>query len=250
VFAELINRNPVEGIRNVALNRKVRDPFTLEDLALLFPEDTGKLLEIWKDAEHAALYMVLAACGLRSGEARALQWRHLVGPVMISMGEGKVVPRYFLLVEQAVKFATGRTIGGTKAGKPRPVYLPERARGCLEWWRPQCPWRESTDLMFPSVEPGIPMGDQALRDRLKAAMKRAGIEVGQRTLTVHGFRHGYVTRSKRTLPTDLLLLMAGHSDEKVQSGYVHPRLEDQLEQIGQAAETIESTWPKRETRLI
>jgi integrase len=75
-------------------------------------------------------------------------------------------------------------------------------------------------------------------------MKRAGVSGEGRNLVVHSFRHGYVTRSKRAVPADLLLLMAGHADEKVQAGYVHPLLEDQLAQIGEAAGTIEAIWPK------
>ncbi len=234
VLAGQVERNPVLDFGNVALNRKTRDPFTLADLALFFPQETAKLLEVWKDALHATLFMLLAACGLRSGEARALAWRHVLGPLNGA---------YFLLIEQAVKPATGRRIGTTKAGKPRPVYLPERARGCLEWWRPQCPWNESDDLIFPSENRGVAMGDQGLRDRLHGAMKRAGIKVEGRTLVTHSFRHGYVSRSKRVIPAELLLMMAGHANEKIQAGYVHPQLEDQLREIGAAAKTIEGTWP-------
>jgi integrase len=235
VLAKLIDRNPVKDFGLVKLTRKERDPFLLSDLALLFPDDTAKLLTVWGHAQYATLFMILAACGLRSGEARALCWKHILGPIN---------GRYFLLIEQAVKFATGRRIGMTKAGKARPVYLPERARGALEWWRPYCPWSEPSDLIFPSETRGAPMGDQSLRDRLRGAMKRAGVSGEGRNLVVHSFRHGYVTRSKRAVPADLLLLMAGHADEKVQAGYVHPLLEDQLAQIGEAAGTIEAIWPK------
>ena len=48
VFSEAVFDNLID---NVALNKKERDPFTLEDLALLFPQGTDRLLTIWKDPE-------------------------------------------------------------------------------------------------------------------------------------------------------------------------------------------------------
>jgi len=46
----------------------------LAELQTLFQEDRLKLSGIWDDLKHATAFLILADCGLRSGELRALRW--------------------------------------------------------------------------------------------------------------------------------------------------------------------------------
>ncbi len=240
VLAKLIPSSPVIEFRNVALNRKERDAFTLEDLAKLFPVDRGELFHVWgDDACMAILFTVLAATGVRSGEGRALQWRH-VGAEVVAGPDGTAVEVPYLAIEQSVKFYSGE-IGSTKSGKARPVYLPERARGALEWWRANTYGGTGpNDLVFPGADGARPLDEDLLRARFKKALVRAGVDAAGRNLVPHSFRHAYVTRSKKALPADLLLLMAGHADERVQKGYLHPALEEHLREMAGARLLIEA----------
>jgi integrase len=238
VFAGLIERNPITDIKNVELHRKERDAFTLEDLAKLFPLDRQELFRVWGDAGMAMLFLTLAATGIRSGEARALQWKH-VGADAVVLADGTRAEIPYLMIEQGVKFYSNE-IGSTKSGKGRPVYLPERARAALEWWRKNTYGANSPgDLVFPGNDGKKPIDEELLRARFKKALVKAGVDVAGRNLVPHSFRHAYVTRSKKALPADLLLLMAGHADERVQRGYVHPTLAGHLQEMAAAQALIE-----------
>ena len=94
----LIPRNPLAEGQPPAKNHRTRDALTMDELLKLFPKDRTKLLEVWKTAEYATLFLTMASTGIRSGEARALAWRH-------------VLPGGWLFVERAVKM--GGKIGPT-----------------------------------------------------------------------------------------------------------------------------------------
>jgi integrase len=70
---------------------------TTDELRKLFPPTQEKLLEIWKTQAYAALFLTMATTGIRSGEARALAWRHLL-------------PDGWLLVERAEINTEGRNL--------------------------------------------------------------------------------------------------------------------------------------------
>ena len=59
VLEGLISHNPLEQIEAMGCDRKKRDPFTLEELGLLFPKNQNNLLKIWKTVKHAACFIVL-----------------------------------------------------------------------------------------------------------------------------------------------------------------------------------------------
>lgn len=89
-IAGYIPFNVLEKIERFGDDAKKRDVFTLEELKSMFPDDYQKLIEIWGSLKHAVCYMILATTGIRTGEVRALYWRH-------NIAEGA------LLIEQAVK---------------------------------------------------------------------------------------------------------------------------------------------------
>lgn len=239
VLSGLLDHNPVRDVPLVKLRARPRDALTYEDLTALFPLPPAELAKLWGDPGMATFMLVLAATGIRSGEARALRWRH-VGCQRVTVVEGPA-EIWYLQIEDAVKFTSAApVIGTTKAGKARPVFLPERARGALEWWKSVTPWpTEPGDLVFPGRDRGTPLDEDLPRARFKKALTSAKIDTAGRWLTPHSFRHAYVSRTKRALPADMLMMMVGHADEKTNLGYFHESLEQQVAQIGQVRALIE-----------
>jgi len=73
---KLISHNPIDEMEPLAPSYKARDVFTLDELKKLFPkDDREKLLEIWNELKYASMFHTMATTGIRSGEARALQWQ-------------------------------------------------------------------------------------------------------------------------------------------------------------------------------
>jgi integrase len=73
---KLISHNPIDEVDPLAASYKGREVFTLEELKKLFPNDSRqKLLETWNELKYASPFHTIATTGIRSGEARALQWQ-------------------------------------------------------------------------------------------------------------------------------------------------------------------------------
>ncbi len=70
-----------------------------DELRLLFPPVWKELVTVWGQPKYAALFVTMATTGIREGEARALQWRH-------------VLPNGWMAIERAVKI--DGTIGALK----------------------------------------------------------------------------------------------------------------------------------------
>ena len=86
--------------------------FALAELKKLFSKNREKLLEIWTHLKYASCFHTMATTGIRSGEARALQWQD------VSWDQKG------LLILRAVK-ADG-SIRQPKAKEILPVYLSDQ----------------------------------------------------------------------------------------------------------------------------
>lgn len=212
-----------------ASDRKERDIFTLEELKTLFPEDREKLLEIWGSLKHATCFMVIASTGIRTGEARALCWRH-------SLDRGA------LLIDQAVK--ADRTIGTTKSGDIRIVLLPAKAQVILDDWREsdKNPFREPDDLIFWGNGRHKPWSADYLSKYLHPCLDRAEINTQGRNLVCHSFRHTFNTMMRQILPLEILQALTGHKSETMTQLYDHPTLEDRLKKLQGHKKMIEKVW--------
>jgi integrase len=168
--------------------------------------------------------MVLMSTGIRSGELRALRWLHLVRD------------RRALLIEGAVKH--GQSIGGTKSGTVRAVLLPGITLSALDWWRSLSPFAEDGDLMF-CLTRGKPLGNGWLTRSLVLALGTAGVDIGDRRISVHSFRHGFNTMARSTLPAETLRALLGHSSEAMSRHYDHPTVDDLLSRTEAALPLIE-----------
>lgn len=210
-------------------DQKTRDAFTMDELKTLFPDERTELIRIWGSLKHAAGYVLLASTGIRSGELRALCWRHRVADNA-------------LWIEQAMK-ATGR-IGPTKTEDTRIVLLPSHAQSILEDWHAseENPFAKQTDLIFFGADRDKHYSPDYLGKYFHPAIQRAKIKVAGRNLVCHSFRHTFNTIMRQVLPLEILQALTGHKTDAMTNHYDHPRLEDQLSKIQESSRLIESVW--------
>jgi integrase len=229
----LILRNPLNHVEPMGKRGRVRDVFALEELRKMFPTDQEELLSVWKTLKYAALFITMATTGIREGEARALQWRHLL-------------PGGWLLIERAVKI--DGTIGPLKkrerTGEPRVVALPSRAQATLTCWCQESPHTMPDDLIFFGDRADHPLNRRTFGDLFNRALLRAGVIRGERYLTAHSLRHTYNTAMRRAIPADTLMALMGHRDTRMSEHYDHPQIADRIRHLEGARAQIEEaiTW--------
>lgn len=215
----LITHNCLSLVEPLANNAKVRDIFTREELQMLFPLDLSALVSIWGCEEYAYYFYILATTGMRRGEARGLQWRHII----------KKKERYGILIEQAVK--NDDTVGSTKTGKSRVVLLSKRAQEYLDDWYQKTPYKELDSFVFYGRDGHRPIMGKTLQSRFVRALQVAGIQRTGRNLVLHSFRHTYNTLLCTILPLDILQSTTGHTSNAMTEHYNHPTVEDRYRKI-------------------
>ena len=224
----LIQFNPIENLKPFGVKSKiVRDIFTPEDMRLLFPTDTESLRYIWGTTKNFALFLVIASTGVRSGEVRGLQWKHV-------LDEG------WLHIEQAVK-PSGK-VAETKTRTDRLVYMPVRVREALDVWKAESVYTDMEDYIFFGASRQSPINVTTVSKLLPKAIERSGIEHNGRNLVVHSFRHTFNTMMRKQLPEDLLRRLTGHKTESMTDLYDHPTLDDKIETLKNVTPMIEQVW--------
>ena len=208
----IIPFNCLATVESMANSSKERGVFTKVELNLLFPEDIEKMISIWGRKEYAYMFYILATTGLRSGEVRALQWKHIIWNDQ----------RNGLRIERAVK--DNDTFGTTKTGHSRVVLLTKKADEYLQDWLKESTFDQMNDLIFLGSERTKPVTRKTMSRHFEQALKRTGIEVGNRNLVIHSFRHTYNTLLRPLLPKDVLQSMTGHRTDSMTDRYDHPDL--------------------------
>lgn len=205
----IIPFNCLETVESLANKPKERGVFTKDELNLLFPEDIEKMISIWGRKEYAYMFYILATTGLRSGEVRALQWKHILWNEQ----------RNGLRIERAVK--DNGVFGTTKTGHSRVVLLTKKADKNLQDWLKESPFDQMNDLIFFGSDRSKPVTRKTMARHFEQALTRAKIEVGNRNLVIHSFRHTYNTLLRPLLPKDVLQSMTGHRSDSMTDRYDH-----------------------------
>jgi len=230
----IIETNPIVDVGRLSKTKyKKRDSLSLQDIKTLFPQDDTELLRIWRRPDFVVLYFLMLSSGIRSGEARALQWQHIIW-------EEKGI-----LIVQAVK-ADG-SIGEPKANEIRGILLPQRTLELLLWWKERCVYDEPEDFISHSKTRGKPMGKETITTGFKSALKRAGINTEGRNLVAHSLRHTYNTIMKGILTAEMLREFTGHRSEEMTDRYDNPYLIDRLRQFSSSRKLIDKTWEMKST---
>ena len=234
----IIAQNPLEHVEPPVKESRKRDIFSMDELRLLFPPVWKELVTVWGQPRYAALFLTMATTGIREGEARALQWRH-------------VLPNGWMTIERAVKI--DGTIGSLKkrerTGEPRVVALPSRTQSAISQWRLVSPFKRPDDLVFFGDRPDHLLNRRTFQDIFARALdgehhedesKPVRIVKAERYLTPHSLRHTYNTMMRRSIPADALLALMGHRDSRMSEHYDHPEIADRIKALEGVRGQIES----------
>ena len=159
-----------------------------------------------EDEQDAVAVLLLAFCGLRSGELAALRWRH------IDFTGSRI------RVERSYS-ATVRVENGTKGKETRWTVLPHQVAEPLARIGQRDHHTADDDLVF-CDEHGHYIDMSAYRRRFKRAVTAAGIN---RHVRVHDLRHGATTDMRSLFTADHVQKLVGHRDARTAQRYAHAR---------------------------
>jgi len=234
VRRRVIKHNPIDGIEALDPQNKRRDYLRTEELEKLFPRgtddgDMAPFLKIWPTVKwqhpgkHAPInYGVMAALavsgGLRSGEIRALRWKH------VSFENGGVA------ILRAYKY--GDIEGRPKANSSRVVLLPQRTMDLLSWWRTQTEATSLEDYVFPF------RAARNMVNALRKAMRTAEIKYEGRYLDVHALRHTYNTHMRGLVEETKLMAFTGHRSTKMVEHYDQKAIAERYSRFADLREKV------------
>jgi integrase len=212
--------------------KKSRKPniFTLEDLRKLFPRDRAALQEVWAPGktgwgEPPEARLAIAACaatmffgGLRPQEARA------VGPEQLHRDSGiLLVTRSFDGQGKVNQYAK---MGDANDPRYRGTLLIDWALEVMDPWLQA---RRREDFLFTYREGYI--RKDLLLDRLRLAIKTAGIPTEGKRFIPYSGRYTFDTTVKPFLPAAVLMALMGHVDPAMPERYDVPILLERMRQL-------------------
>lgn len=219
-------RNPLEGIEALDPDSRERDYLRGEELEKLFPRDMDDFVKVWPTVEwhgsrvNYGIMLALAATGgLRSGEIRALRWKH------VSWEHSGIA------VVAAKKYRNEE--GTPKWNSLRPVILPARMMELLRWWFARAAATEPEDYVFPARD------KRTLVLELREGMKKAKLDVAGRYLDVHALRHTYNTHMRGLVEDAQLRVFTGHKSLKMTEQYDHKNMLERLPRFAAVQDLID-----------
>lgn len=245
-------------------NTRKKDIFTMEQLGMMFPDDTAKMSEIWSvngsdrymgidglvhenGFMFGVMFRLMASTGLRPGEVRAICIDQIQrGGLFIN----RMLDTYDVQRSYLKK-------GSAENTKQRTVLLPSKMSELLNEYvkiRPQC---ESGYIFAMN---GDFVKSSTLDRRFSSGLMKLGIlsfEKSRRTngsikvvtdpakiLTPHSLRFTYntYTVNSNLLPGDVLRKMIGHNSAEMTDYYTRPDLEAELKGLQPYQKTVDEIW--------
>lgn len=177
--------NPVANVeRRPQAKRGNIDVFSREEVLALVRAAASK--------QDGAIYLTAAFTGLRLGELLALRWRD------VDFVNNAIHVRQ--------NFTNGR-VDTPKSGQERTVPMADEVAQALAKLNKRKSHTAAADLVFCGALGGHLAGHK-LRDRYKAALKKAGL----RDLRFHDLRHTFGTHAIRTADSREVMEWMGHQD--------------------------------------
>lgn len=197
---DLIARNPAKNFKQLKLEEKEMDFFSLEEVEQLLSFTATKYIgeERWKHA----FYLCLFNTGLRLGEALGLQWSKILWD------------REFILVDQMWSPIENKIIETTKGRKNRLVLLSDELKkelGSVKSF-------SKSDFIF-SDSPHSPLDPSNFRNRIWTKDLE---EAGLRYIRIHDARHTFASLfMMNDGPQFSLMRLMGHASFKTTERYSH-----------------------------
>ncbi len=225
----LISYNPMLEVDRLADDFKERLPFTLEETKILFPRDDDELLRIWKDFYWGSMFCLMTSTGMRSGEVRALRWKHILWNIK------------WVLIQRAVK--KEGVIGMPKNGTDREAPLPPIALDLLQKWHERSqPYDDPDSLIYHGFLDNEIVNPGTICKKFSDGLERSTVEPKGRT--AHCLRHTYNTIYKPILSQLMLQSVMGHKDIRMTERYTHVSPMDRIEQFQPMRHLVDELWEK------
>jgi calcineurin-like phosphoesterase family protein/integrase len=205
---------PAPSFPSFAVKSKKGDIFTPEELTKLFKP------ELYKDKDLYLFYLCCLSGGLRMGEARGLRPKQIL------------FDRKALIVDGFVKRNGTRTNYNKKGTEEHPklriVPFPDITLNLLREHIAEYRIADDDFIFKGYIDPDKPITACYAHTNLKRMMKKAGIAIDKRRLTVHSFRFTYVTHMRRELPVETVMKLVGHTTTGMTEYYNKRVLDESL----------------------
>lgn len=229
---EIVERNPVEGVRPYDKSPvKPRGALPVDALERLFPETHGALVRVWGSTMWAAMMLVLYDTGMRPGEMRALTWRDLYEEINFDTKASS----WAFVVRKGIVSGTRADLKTTKNDMVKASGISERTHRELMAWKEETGFPGDDDFIFTQTG-RAPLTDAGILMAFRRGLKRVGIEA--EGWSPYWLRHTFVTEALRVLTPQQIADLAGHSVE-VSRIYQHPTDEIILAKSKESRDTLE-----------
>ena len=217
---------PRPKFQRFSRNSKKPDIFLTNELNSLLTESR------WDNYSDYLLFVIIASCGLRLGEARALKVKQFD-----FQNRYLVVNGYCLRNGQRTTY---NKCGSIDNDKLRVVPLPtDTVIQAMNWINKNK--LAEDDYLF-SDQFGNPVTQDHLEWTFKKALKRAKINVNGRRLIIHSLRFTYVTRMRRNLPIEQVQRIVGHSSLEMTQYYTRNSIPELLESITPSFKVVDGLF--------
>ncbi len=199
-----------------ARNSKKADIFTQEELVSFFDGAN------WTDGlREYLLFLVMASCGLRLGEARGLRVKQFIKESHALIIDG--------FVERNGNRTNYNKKGSDEDQKLRVTLVPDDTMEMVESYIRSHELYEE-DFLF-TREDGRPLRQEYLESVFHRVIIKAGIDSSGRKLCPHSFRFTYVTRMRRKVDAETVQKMVGHSSVEMTEYYTRAAIPEMVSSI-------------------
>lgn len=200
-----------------ARNSKKADLLSTEELNLIVSR------RFWEREQDYVLFLLIASCGLRIGEARGLRRKQFL------------FDKKILVVDGFCKRNGERTNynkkGSDENRKIRIAPLPDMTirvvQNYIRTWL-----IGENDFLF--MMNGHPLRQEYLRAAFNRVLKRAGIRMEGRKIVPHSLRFTFVTRMRRNLDIETVQKIAGHASSGMTEYYTRFGIDEIFESMKQS----------------
>jgi integrase len=221
-FRQDIVVNPVTGVGIVKEDKPARNCiFSHDELNKLFPTTYRA---VWGNELAYTCFFLVACTGMRRSEVLALKWKH----VLFEKG----------YIEIYEAFKDQNTIGKPKWDHERTFPLSSKLKQILLCYYKNSANKMPESLVFCHAD-GSRLGETWWKKNFDSALRKAGIDIGGRSLTPHKLRHTLGTELEDQGENEEKIKQSmGWRSDRVKGRYIHL----QPEQLASEAAIVDAIW--------